>query len=386
MSKIISENGILKITDENGKAKAVLFESAGKTVMVADTDVLHHEAGAALTQVGADRTLTNAAEGIDAGQRLFDLNDGFTDNIFWVFQGSTSGYSTGGITGPFGSPIVNVIDKFSFSSNSNATDVGDLTLARKDLAGQNSTTHGYASGGVAPGTPRSDVIDKFPFSVDGNATDVGNLTLNGRTKTAGQSSINNGYTSGGQSPAGGNYNDHIDKFPFSADGNATDVGDLTVGREMGRGQSSNTHGYYSGGLFSPPYTISNIIDKFPFSIDVNATDVGDLLGGALNGSGQSSDTHGYYSGGAIDQSPSLGIMKFSFASDGDAVDAADLAIIRRNHTGHSSTANGYTSGGTTEPPFTVTDVIQKFPFAADNNATDIADLTVSRFDLAGVQV
>ena len=47
--------------------------------------------------------------------------------------GSVSGYASGGI----GSPnFTNVIDKFPFSSDGNATDVGDLTVARRYMPGQ----------------------------------------------------------------------------------------------------------------------------------------------------------------------------------------------------------------------------------------------------------
>jgi hypothetical protein len=50
---------------------------------------------------------------------------------------------------------------------------------------------------------------------------------------AGQSSTSSGYTSGGASPTLVNT---IDKFPFAADGNATDVGDLTQSRHRAAGQ------------------------------------------------------------------------------------------------------------------------------------------------------
>ncbi|NBP03247.1 MAG: hypothetical protein EBU90_24745 [Proteobacteria bacterium] len=48
------------------------------------------------------------------------------------FQGSNFGYTSGG-----GTPAAsNVIDKFPFATNANATDVGDLTVARRFPAGQ----------------------------------------------------------------------------------------------------------------------------------------------------------------------------------------------------------------------------------------------------------
>ena len=68
----------------------------------------------------------------------------------------------------------------------------------------------------------------------------------------------------------------IEKFAFASDGNATDVADLTGGRDYVTGQSSTTHGYTCGGTTG---SLSNIIDKFTFSSDANATDVGDMAAG-----------------------------------------------------------------------------------------------------------
>ena len=51
------------------------------------------------------------------------------------------------------------------------------------------STSGYSSGGTLPGGPALyDTIDKFPLSSDGNATDVGDLTAGVRAYAAGQSS------------------------------------------------------------------------------------------------------------------------------------------------------------------------------------------------------
>ena len=160
-------------------------------------------------------------------------------------QGSTSGYTSGGeSTSTYSN--VNTVDKFPFSADGNATDVGDLTLARDNLSGQSSSVSGYNSGGGPPDTNR---IDKFPFSSDGNATDVGDLSA-AKSRGTGQSSSDNGYHSGAL-PAP--LKNTIDKFPFASDGNATDVGDLTVGRYYAAGQSSTASGYTSGGIIWPTY-------------------------------------------------------------------------------------------------------------------------------------
>ena len=139
------------------------------------------------------------------------------------FLGSNYGYTSGG---SIGGGAQNVIEKSSFTSDANATDVGNLTVGRYNSSGQSSATHGYTSGGAG----LSDVIDKFTFPSDANATDVGDLT-SARQRTTGQSSTTHGYASGG-----GPSSNIIEKFPFSTDGNATDVGDLTQSKYYIAGQ------------------------------------------------------------------------------------------------------------------------------------------------------
>lgn len=189
------------------------------------------------------------------------------------YQGSVSGYISGG-TPSLGR--TDIIEKFPFSTDTNSTDVGDLTVERRRVAGQSSSDNGYTSGGDNAG--HLNVIDKFPFSVDANATDVGDLTVS-RASAAGQSSDVSGYTSGG-SPGSA---DIIEKFPFAADANATDVGDLNVARYRVAGQSSLSNGYTSGGQPGPT---ADIIDKFPFAADTNATYVGDLTSVRYSAAGQ----------------------------------------------------------------------------------------------------
>ena len=64
-----------------------------------------------------------------------------------------------------------MIQKFTFASASNSTDVGDITVARGYVCGVSSTTHGYTIAGWTGSY--HNVIDKHAFASDGNATDVG---------------------------------------------------------------------------------------------------------------------------------------------------------------------------------------------------------------------
>lgn len=173
-------------------------------------------------------------------------------------------------TNPSVGGAVNTIDRFPFASDANASDHGDAAVATSFASSSSSTTHGYHGGGI--GTISS--VYKFPFASGSGSSYVGS-TFFGGYGFGSQSSFTHGYASGGYSP--GSFLNIIQKFSFSTDGNATDVGDITPGRGRGiASQSSVTHGYNSGGATA---AASNTIDKFPFATDTNASDVGDLTQG-----------------------------------------------------------------------------------------------------------
>ena len=184
----------------------------------------------------------------------------------------TDGFTSGGGA----STIFARIDKFPFSiSSGTATNIGDLTQSRYKLSGQSSEIDGYASGGNSsgPSVSNQSMIDKFPFSISsGNATDVGDLSTV-RQQLAGHSSGTDGFTSGGTAPTTPSFITIIEKFPFAiSSGTAVTVGDLLNPRYTAIGQQNVTHGFTSGGL---PTLYS--IEKFPFNISSGtSTDVGDL--------------------------------------------------------------------------------------------------------------
>ena len=95
---------------------------------------------------------------------------------------------TNGGRNPYPSPsapiVLNEIERVSFASDGNGTDIADLTQARVHGSGTNSTTHGYVHGGSTatsphPGPAYVNTIDKYPFTSGSNATDVGDLTHTG---------------------------------------------------------------------------------------------------------------------------------------------------------------------------------------------------------------
>ena len=364
---------VLKLSDT-----AVIFDSGGDTVLVCDS-------------FDYTQLIISGADSDNA------LPSDYVSNYFGFTVGTHNGYVMGGWT----PGAKDEIDKFSFASEEDATDIADLSVARYGGGGTFSGTHGYLSGGHGgPVLGEVNVIDKFPFAVDEDATDVGNLSVI-RNTAAGQSSTTHGYTSGGMGQGGfsfANRSNVIDRFPFATDTNATDVGNLTAGRYLAAGHQSNTHGYTSGGgqgAYNEGYSYTNIIDKFPFAVaTANATDVGNLIDIIQGAAGQSSFTDGFRSGGIQSGYPYGPTFKFvneidtfPFATDTNATDTGDLQEANKHTTGFSSNVSGYTAGGNLSPTSTnYTNRIQKFPFSNSfTTAADVADLALARGYLTGTQ-
>lgn len=176
-------------------------------------------------------------------------SDSFTDTG-WVTQDAsiqqwastasspTQGYIFAGVPGATPSPVkyYTANRKFNFSSPGSFTYVGDLTIGRYTGGGIQSSTHGYAYGGMdSTGVWDSyESIDKFPFSSDVDASLVGNLTVPfaAYVNVGHSGSTTHGYSGGGSGgPADGgtpSYHGDIHKWPFSSDTNSTDVAELLV--------------------------------------------------------------------------------------------------------------------------------------------------------------
>jgi hypothetical protein len=279
-----------------------------------------------------------------------------------------------------------MIQRFPFASDTNATDFGDLVSGRYGGSGSSSTTDGYSAGGQIIGQFAYGGIEKFSFTTGGLARIVGNLTEE-RRFTAGHSSPSHGYTSAGiKSPTPSDFVNTIDKYPFSVDTNATNVGDLSEAKSTSGGASSLTNGYVTGGTVPPPTIASNVIDKFPFSSDTNSTDIGDLVDGARrNIANQSDPSGGYgYATGGLPSGPSAGLFdnfieRFSFVSNGNSVDVGDLSQARRWGGGISSSTHGYYAGGGEPPGFVFLSSVEKFPFSSSTSGTNVLNLAIATY-------
>ena len=304
-----------------------------------------------------------------AGANVWKNVGAGTGNVQLLFQGTIEGYAVGGSTG---TPS-NVIDKYSFTSDANATDVGDLVTAKGGGNCTHSNTYGYIAGGAtgsSAAAPYVDVIEKLAFASGGNSVAQTAVLLAAKAFGASASTNAFGYHMGGFAPSISNV---IEKYSMVVDTDATDVGDLSVNRGRPGGASSDTYGYAFGDV-SPN---SNVIDKFSFDSGSVSGNISQLTV-ARSCSGACSITHGYAFGGYAGHPVNYQneIDKFSFATEATATDVGNLTVARANSSSTCSTTFGYTVGGDGGNT-----VIDKVSFSSDGNATDVGDSTVAKANM-----
>ena len=282
----------------------------------------------------------------------------------------TRGIFAGGFSGP--NPK-NIIDYITISTPGNATDFGDITVARNTLAGCSSGSRGVFGGGVNASTKFDTTIDYITIASTGNATDFGDLTV-GRYAIASCSSTTRGVFAGGQIQSGSTHTNIIDYITIASTGNATDFGDLTVARDYIGGTSSGTRGIFGGGSISGPS--KNEIDYITIGSPGNATDFGDLSV-TRKWTGAASDSiRAVWAGG-----DTYSTMDYvTIATPANALSFGQMSVASWNRsTGTSDGNRGVFGGGQNSP---TTAAIDYIAISYASSGTDFGDLTVAR-DLAG---
>ena len=296
-----------------------------------------------------------------AGANVWTNVGAGSDNIQpWLFQGTQYGYHFGSNDQDNGS-----VNKYSFTSDGNATDVATVTVSRNTWVGFTAETHGYLAGGDGGG---GNVIDRIEYASDSSMSDVGDM-ITARRSSGGSNNETYGYIHGGYRASPAATVDVIERFQMAASASGADVGDLTVARNYPGGNSDvgNNYGYCVAGYPSG----NNVIDRYQMVASANATDVGDLIQPQASMASQSTETYGYQSGGG-EPSQSNYIRKFAFGSSVTSTDTGNLTVARFDTCGTSSTTYGYSAGGIW--PDALNTTIDKFSFAADSDATDVGDL------------
>ena len=326
------------------------------------------------------------------------LGDTIVNQLAFARPGefATHGYAVGGSTGPTTPTNVSTADRYPFATDTitSSQSLNALSLALRNIGSNASTTHAYSTGATHVSNPSavSSAIEKFTLGSNAFQSDVGNLSQVRTFMRDATQSLTHGYQAGGQvgEPPVTSFSNVIDKFPFSSDTNASDVGDLTQGRDGITAPGSATHGYAVGGRAFPGGTNFgvNIIEKYPFVSDGNGADVGDLtVTRRFGSSSQSSSTHGYASAGRSGPPGAHqdDIQKFPFATDENSANVGNISYNRYYGAGSSSQDKGYHHGGGSFPPFATADDISSFPFSTDTAVAHPASLSVNRFVVGGTQ-
>jgi len=254
-------------------------------------------------------------ENISSTGNATDYGDLRFDMGFSVGVGNT----TLGLTmGTNQSGYQNKIEKFILKTGGSASNFGDLLGNQYQMGSTGSATRGIAAGGAGS----SNVIQYVTFASEGNATDFGDLTVGRLDPNGGQvNSTTRGVFMGGNS---GSVNDTIDYITIGSTGNASDFGNLVAATAGTAGCCSATRGVSMGG--APAGTAgANTIEYITIDSTGNTTDFGDLSTTWYLGAGGSNKTRGVIAGGRANGNSDV-IEYITIASTGDSADFGDLTV------------------------------------------------------------
>ena len=291
------------------------------------------------------------------------------DNTPNIWFGSRGVFAGGDVNGT--GSAQNVIDYITIASTGNATDFGDLTVARRNFGGSGCSngTRGVFAGGTQSGD--NNTIDYITIASTGNATDFGDLSVARTLGPVGASNITRGLWAGGNAAGG-----VIDYITIANTGNATDFGDLTVSR-FGLGACSNgTRAAFGGGAGNE----YDAIDYVTIASTGNASDFGNLSVARYYVSGCSSEVgRGVFDGGELVSSPYITdvIDYIDISTTGNATDFGNLLAATKKIAACSDGSRGVFGGGATSGNSSL-NTIQYITIASTGNSTDFGDLTVAR--------
>jgi hypothetical protein len=265
----------------------IVASTLGNASDFGDLPVAHGRGGAGMSSLtrglvgggdpGSSPNLSNVIDSVEFasqgnGADFGDLTE--SKNYTTGTSSTTRGLRMGG-GNALGGDATNVIDYVTMASAGNATDFGDQTVARNGGAASGSSTRGLCAGGRSfePSSADTNIIDYVTISSTGNATDFGDLTV-ARSYFGGSSSSTRSVVGGGY---GGSTQNVIDYVTIASTGNATDFGDLLGVEYNIDGGSNSTRAIWFGG--SPNATDIQYVEIATTS---DAIDFGDLSTGKTN--------------------------------------------------------------------------------------------------------
>ena len=342
-------------------------------------------AGAATNSIIKTVTIASTGNAWDFGD-LTVARDAATG-----MSNATRGICAGGGAPPWSPGILNVIDYFTIASLGDATDFGDLTTTKYQIAGGSSPTRGFALAGQTPTAVKT--MDMVEMASTGNAIDFGDMTETCSNRQGGQASSSTRLVSAGGSAAPSPNSDRIDLITMASLGDATDFGNITSAKFMVSATSNSTRGIFVGGILYPWSNNTNIIDYVTISTAGDAVDFGDLTL-ARGGICSVSNSHGgleaydprprpagigrgFFGGGYTAATEHDTIEEILIPTTGNTTDFGNLTFGRSATWGcASSLTRAVLMGGHVANPY-LTATIDAFEMTSKGNACDFGDLTAA---------
>ncbi len=180
-----------------------------------------------------------------------------------------------------------------------------------------------------------------------------------------------GIFAGGQ-PGNTNTIEHV---TIATEGNGTDFGDLTVGRQTGLGgASSSTRGVFMSG-FDPSSAI-NVIDFVTISSTGNAFDFGDLRNVSFNAMRLSNNIRGLHAGVSDNTNYRSDIDFVTIATKGNANKFGDLSAPAQGGGATSSSTRGVIALGRSPAGANDTNILEFVTIMSGGNSQNFGNLSV----------
>lgn len=267
--------------------------------------------------------------------------------------------------GGYSTAASNVIDYIYIVSTGNATDFGDLTVARDSLSACASATRAV----FFPGTGNNTRIDYVEIATTGNATTFGSSSMGSYVSAAVNNSTRGVFAIGQRDTAPTGRSNVLEYITIATTGNSIDFGDLTVARAALGAVCSTTRGVFIGGLSG-----DTTMDYITTATTGNATSFGTLASGITYVAGASNSTRGIFGAGQA-------MRYITIATTGNSDSFGNLNNASFQY--YAGLADSTRAVFGTFYTGSASNVMDYFTIATTGNATDFGDLSVARYAGAG---
>ncbi len=241
---------------------------------------------------------------------------------------------------------------------------------------------GFFGGGYGASSPYPElnVIDMIEVTTTGNATDFGDLTI-GRTANGMGCSSTRGLFAAGRFPGANNDQSQIDYITTSSGGGANDFGDLNNLPCNSTGFSDATRGVFAGGYDArtSPYLRTRAMTYVNIATTGNSSDFGDTVEPGRRDSSFSNATKGFTCGASTPDT-SYRIEMSIIQTKGSTIDFGELSGqalfggATQCNGGASSQTRGIIFSGKSSPS-AARNVIEYLTLSSQGNAVNFGDIT-----------